>query len=210
MKCAEICKSLFDSVEQSTLRLQMLDSILSTSSRTHDLRRRLALCFYFNDISYSLDHPHNIVSLDRFIGRLDGADFDTTPQTDYRELTALVLLLDIAIDDGRSMKLDLTDKATEQKFDETVDALVAAIKDIMTSIGNPGAAFISRIEAKEALELVSQRVADTIRSKPKPKHSWFDRNRIKAEENLEQEKKLMSKFVSRRDVGNGIKVQFLK
>jgi len=148
------------------------------------------------------------MNLDQFIRRLDDADFDTTPQKDYRELTALVLLLDIAIDDGRSAKLELTDQETEKRYDDGVDALVAAIKGIMRSIGNPGAAFISRIEAKEALELISQRVTDTIRSKSKPKHSWFDRNRIKAEENLEQEKKLMSKFVSRKDIGNGIKFQF--
>jgi hypothetical protein len=169
------------------------------------------MCFYFNDISYSLHHPHTTMDIDRFIKRLDSTDFDTTSQTDYQELTALILLLNIAVDDGRSTKLDLADKETERIFNEDVDTLVATIKDIMASIGNPGAAFISRIEAKEALELISQRIADTIRTEKKPKEAWFDRTRGRGEEDLDAEKKGMSRYLTKMsDIGKGVNGQTSK
>jgi hypothetical protein len=167
------------------------------------------MCFYFDDISYSKDHSHSKMDLDAFIRRLDDPDFHTNPQTDYRELTALILLLDIAVDDGRSMDLDLSDPVIEKKFDENIEDFGATIKDIMRSIGNPGAAFISRIEAKEVLELVSQRVSDTLRSKPKPKQTWFDKG--KPVENLEPERRRMESFLSRTNkIGSGSNTQNAK
>ncbi|KAE8450336.1 hypothetical protein EG329_006764 [Mollisiaceae sp. DMI_Dod_QoI] len=207
--CTEMCKPLFSSVEEPTLRLQMVEVISSIHPRTHDLRRRLAMCFYFNDIAYSKHHSHSLMDIDTFIGRLEAPEFDTSPQTDYRELTALIMLLDIALDDGRSTKLDLSDPAVENKFNEDVDALGNAIKQIMTSIGNPGAAFISRIEAKEILELVSQRIVDTVRTKRKPRHTWFDHDRGKKEEDLQSEKKGMANFVTKmKSIGsNGVNSQ---
>ena len=150
------------------------------------------MSFYFNDLSYSIKHSHILIDLDKFIDRLEDKDFDTNPQTDYRELAALISLLDIAVDDGRCSELDLTDPETEKQFDKNIDDFGATIKDIMKSIGNPGAAYISRIEAKEVLDLVSQRISDTLRSKPKAKITVFDR---KKEENLDVEKKGMAGFV---------------
>jgi len=169
------------------------------------------MCFYFDDVSYSRDHSHSIMDLDAFIRRLDDPDFDTNAQTDYRELTALILLLDIAVDDARSITIDLSDVAVERKFDETVEALGATIKNIMKMIGNPGAAFISRIEAKEVLELVSQRVSDTLRSKPKPRQTWFDKAQGKPQEDLESERRGMQSFISRaKEIGSGRNAQAAK
>jgi hypothetical protein len=166
------------------------------------------MCFYFDNVVYSKDHSHSMMDLDVFITRLDDPAFDTNPQTDFRELTALILLLDIAVDDGRSVELDLSDKEVEKKFDESIEEFGATIKDIMRSIGNPGAAFISRIEAKEVLELVSQRVSDTLRSKPKAKQTWFDKARGKPEEDLDSERKGMQSFISRvKEIGTGVNVQ---
>lgn len=208
MKCQEVCKPLFDCVGQPTLRLQIVDSISSITPRSHDLRRRLAICFYFDDIVYSKAHSHSIMHLDAFIKRLDDPAFDTNAKTDYRELTALILLLDIAVDDGRSMNLDLSDKAIEAKFDEKIEMFGATIKNIMRSIGNPGAAFISRIEAKEVLELVSQRISDTLRSKPRAKQTWFDKAQGKPEEDLDSERRGMQSFISRvKEIGNGVNGQ---
>jgi hypothetical protein len=153
------------------------------------------MCFYFDSVSYSKDHSHSIMDLDVFIRRLDDPEFDAKPQTDYRELTALIQLLDIAVDDGRSTKIDLSDPVVEKKFNEDIEDFGATIKDIMRSIGNPGAAFISRIEAKEVLELVSQRVSDTLRSKPKPKQTWLDKG--KPAEDLEPERRGMQSFINR-------------
>lgn len=195
-QCGEICRSLFESIEKATLRLQAVECIPSTSARTHDLKRRLAMCFYFNDISYSRKHSHHLMDLRLFLARLQDSAFDLTPQADYRELTALVSLLDIAVDDARSVGIDLRDEEKAYHFDTDVDALAAAVKDLMKGIGNPGAAFISKIEAKEALELVAQRIADTLRSKPKPKDTVFDGPR-RRERDMDGERAGLQSFLSK-------------
>lgn len=154
------------------------------------------MCFYFNDESYAADHPHTTFDIEKFIERLYSADFDINSETDFPQLAALVSLLDIAVDDGRCLYLDLTNSAAAGKFDQHVDELVYTIKDVMKSIGNPGAAYISKIEAKEALELVSQRIADTLLSRPKAKKSMFD-GVAKKELDYSVERDKMSKFTSR-------------
>ena len=158
------------------------------------------MCFYFNEISYSTDHPHTTFELPKFMDRLDESAFNINDETDYQQVAALILLLDVAVDDGRCVYLDLSNASAAERFDEDVDNLVFAIKDVMRNIGNPGAAFISRIEAKEALELVSQRIADTLRSKPKPKKTVFDGPK-KRDEDHTVEQARMSSFVSKMKKG---------
>lgn len=142
-----------------------------------------------------------MMDLNLFIERLMDKDFEATNETDYRELSALVSLLDIAVDDARSADLDLTDRDTEEQFDADIDAFARAIKDIMRSIGTPGPGFISKIEAKELLELVSQRVGDTLRSRPKLKQSIFAAP-VAKHDDISQEKKGIAKFLSRKTLAN--------
>jgi len=178
----------------------MVECTPSITPRTHDLKRRLAISFYFNDLSYSTTHSHLIMDLENFIDRLEDHDFDTDTQTDYRELAALISLLNIALDDGRSIGQDLKDEDTATQFDKSIDELASVIKGIMSSIGNPGAAFISRIEAKEILELVSQRISDTLRSRSKAKITVFDKKTgEKPEDNLEKEKNFMASHFLKKD-----------
>ncbi|KIN01501.1 hypothetical protein OIDMADRAFT_54617 [Oidiodendron maius Zn] len=195
--CEEICSCIFECVEPATLRLQSVECVPSISSRTHDLKRRLAMCFYFNDISYSLKHSHSLMDLGQFITRLEDPTFDLTLPVDYRELTALVSLLDIAVDDARPIGIDLNDRDQERRFNKDIDDLAATIKDLMKSIGNPGAAFISKIEAKEALELVAQRISDTLRSKPKPRDTVFDGPLGRGRDDLEGERAGLQNFLSK-------------
>lgn len=152
------------------------------------------MAFYFDDIAYATDHPHSTFDLHRFMDRLEGPAFRINDRTDYQQLKALVGLLDIAVDDGRCVYLDLANRAAADRFDEDVDNLVLTIKDVFRSIGTPGAAFISRIEAKETLELVSQRIADTLRSRPKAKKTVFDAPMLK-QEDYRGEKAAMKNFV---------------
>ena len=193
-QCHMICSSLFNAVDQPTLRLQMVECIPSISPRTHDLKRRLAMSFYFNDVSYSTQHSHLLMDIDKFIDRLYDHDFDLKPETDFRELAALITLLNIAADDGCSLNLDLKDPEVAKEFDKKIEEFSGAVKELMKGIGNPGAAFISRIEAKEAIESASQRIYDTLRSKPKAKVTVFDR---KPEENLDGMKNGMTNFLSK-------------
>lgn len=161
------------------------------------------MCFYFNDVKYAKIHSHSSMDLDKFINRLNDPAFDTTSKTDYVELKALILLMDIALDDGRSTKLDLSDPIVEKKFNEDIEALSAAIKDILNGIGQPGAGFISRTEAREMMDLVSDRIKETLGTKRKPTHTWFDPERGRKEEDMQSEKKGMANFVSRmKNIGN--------
>ncbi|TAQ88932.1 hypothetical protein B7494_g2733 [Chlorociboria aeruginascens] len=140
------------------------------------------------------DSPSNIYA---FIERLSEPIYAATPQTDYRELSAQILLLNIAVDDAQSIEIDLTDAEEEMQFNNDIERLAASVRSIQ--IPNAGAAYISRVEAKEILELVAHRIADTLRTKPKPRTSIFDEPTKKIE-NLERERHGMKKFVSR---GNG-------
>ena len=203
-KCQTICTTLFNSVEQPTLRLQMVHCTPSVSPRSHDLKRRMAMSFFFKDLSYATTHSHLVMDLGKFIDRLEDHDFDTDSQTDYRELAALIQLLNLALDDARSPALDLKDADTASQHDASIDELAGIIKGIMNCIGNPGAAFISRIEAKEVLELVSQRISDALRSKPKAKITVFDRKKHgeRLKEDLDKEKKMMASFFKVKTVGD--------
>jgi hypothetical protein len=155
------------------------------------------MCFYFLDTQYADTHPHKITDLNDFMDRLDEEDFKASPTTNWQELGARITLLDIAVDDGRCDKIDLSIPKSAENFDEDVDTLVATINNIMRSLGNPGAAFISRIEAKEVLELVSQRLSDTLRTRPKRKLMHFETPTPRTE-NLNGEKAGMSAFLSRK------------
>jgi hypothetical protein len=163
------------------------------------------MCFFFDDLSYSTEHSHSLADLEKFMDRLRGPAFYINSKTDWREVAALIALLDIAVDDGRSTKIDLTDKATEARFNQNVDDLCVMIRDIMKGVGSAGAAFVSRLRAKDSLELVSQRISDTVRTKPKPREGWFDRPREKQGEHFDVEKKGMASFVMKMGrIANGV------
>ena len=161
------------------------------------------MCFFLDDLSYSEAHSHIVMDIDAFMDRLEDSVFLTNAQTDYRELFALVALLDIAIDDGRPIKLDLKNKKIEKRFNEDVDDFCIMIKGIMKQIGNVQVGYLSKVETKEILELVAQRISDTVRTRPMPKETWIDQARGRTED-LETEKKAMARFVAKVNPnGNG-------
>ncbi|KAH8811506.1 hypothetical protein F5884DRAFT_278129 [Xylogone sp. PMI_703] len=194
--CVDACGTLFKSVDPSTLRLHVINCIPSTSGRIHELRRRLALAFYFNNIKYTTKPSYSMINLNDIRIRLDDVEFKANEQTDFRELAARITLLDIAVDDGRHEDLDLTNPKVEEEFNESVDALVSRIKAVLRATSTTaGAAFISRIEAKEVVDLVSNRIM-TIRARRKARISVFDPKKIKKEEDFSSEKKGLQRFLT--------------
>lgn len=187
---------IFKTVQIATIRLQIVEAIPSTTPRVHDLRRRLALCFFYGNDVHSEQPPHQTLNLSKITRRLTEDGFQPNQETDYVEFSALIALLDIAVDDGRNINLDLKDKTVAERFDEQVELLVKVLLHIHAGIGNPGAAFISRIEAKETLEVVKQRFSDTLRARPKTKLSHFSKPVEKADL-LKQERAGMNAFLSR-------------
>ncbi|TVY93188.1 hypothetical protein LAWI1_G003721 [Lachnellula willkommii] len=206
ISCQRVCERLVECIDQPSLHLQVVDAIPSFHPRTHELRRRLAMCFFFDDIAYSIDHPHTTFELEKFMDRLREPAFEIGDKTDYQQLAALISLLDVAVDDARCAYLDLANSSAAERFDEDVENLVFTIKKVITRIGSPGPAFISRIEAKEAAELVSQRIADTLRSKPKLKKSVFDGSKKKEEDHSSAQagmRNFVSLFKKGTEVDNG-------
>jgi len=193
----EICASMFNYVEQATLRLQVVRCMPVTSLRLHDLRRRLAMAFYYDDLAYSIQPSHLLIDLYLITKRLDDPPFKINERTDYHELAALISLLDIAVDNGQSVQLDLKDEQVERHFNEDVDALDARIKTLWSSINDAGASFISRIEAKEVMEAVRHRLIYAVRTQPRPKRSVFDEE---VEEDLDRERNSMRNFLSKKEI----------
>jgi hypothetical protein len=130
--------------------------------------------FFCEDINHSAEEPYKVFELWQIIEQLHGTRFKIDRDTDYVELAATISILDIAIDNGLSASVDLTDVVAENNFNANVDALGARIRDICYSINDAGAAFISRIDAKEVMEGVRHRLIYTVRTRTKPKQGVFD------------------------------------
>ncbi|KAF7852743.1 uncharacterized protein EAF02_012142 [Botrytis sinoallii] len=191
-----ICATLFNTVELASFRLDIVNSIPPIrSSKLHELRRRLALTFFFSSLPVSLSPPQKSLSIRSIIQRLNDPPFQITRTTDYPELSALILLLDIGIDDGRAEDLDLTDEDTEIQFNKDVDELTDRFANfgIMAS----GAAHISKVETSGILNLVERRIEHTVRTRRKPKNMFYEETKKYYEqgESLEGMQKGMSNFV---------------
>ncbi|RKF61594.1 hypothetical protein OnM2_040029 [Erysiphe neolycopersici] len=193
--CQETCESVYRNVEQPNLRLQIVESLSSVNVRTHDLRRRLACCFLFNNLIFAKKPSQEYFNFPMFLNRLKVSDFKCKPNTDYRELRALIMLMDIAVDDGQSNHLNSNDKFDEENFNINVEKLGMSVKEIFGGIGSQDNGNISKIQAKEAVDAFFRRITHTMRTKPKSVHEWFvDRGK---ERNNMRERQIMETFVTK-------------
>jgi len=134
--------------------------------------------------------------------------------------------MDIGLDDGRSAHVDLTKDAVARKFDSEVEDLCDTLDDIVKNMHGPqgmqlpwswrfwvihqntddvwAGASISKIHAKEILQAVSQRISDTVRSRPKAKRSIFDSAPVRGQmaEDLSRERKGMGLFLKSKPTGS--------
>ena len=118
--------------------------------------------------------PNKSLDLSEVTEKLKTPRFKINKDTDYPELAATISILNIAIDNGLSVRYDVTDLESEVNFNREVDLLAFGIKQIWGSINDAGAAFMSRSYAKEMMEGLRMRLELTIRTKQKPKLSIFE------------------------------------
>ena len=194
-----MCQVIFGTVEDTTLRFQILRCIPQTTSRVHELRRRLALAFFFNNEVYSDSAPQNIIDLSEVVKWLDQPQFKIHKDTDYYELAALMSILDVAIDNGLSNETNITDIEDESAFNRQVDDLAARIYVMWSSINDAGASFMSRIDAKEVMESLRHRLLYGVRTRPKPKTSIFDSGLAETKD-MVKEKEFMNRFLKKENV----------
>lgn len=163
--------SVYDTVSDSSLRLQLLQVIPAWYSRLTLFRQRLALAFFFQDSQYLSKVAEHIVDLKLISRRLEKPQFAVTNETDFDELTASISILSISIDCG---DLPSTcNKEAELAFNKDVDALVLKVNSMFNDIVDTGASHMRRTEAKEVLEGFQRRLEYAVRTKPKPKKMIF-------------------------------------
>lgn len=136
----------------------------------------MAAVYFFDDISFARQSPDLSFTLTDIRQHLQSSKFKIKSDTDYGELRALVLLLDMTIDSG--FKSDTTDPLqhdiARKSFDEEIDNITTLLKELARSINDAGMKSIVPMEAKLAMEWVGERLTYTVRTKPVPKISIYD------------------------------------
>ncbi|KAF9879352.1 hypothetical protein CkaCkLH20_02895 [Colletotrichum karsti] len=194
--CTEICSSLYHGFAQASLRILPLMCMPVTTPKLHELRRRLAIAFFLRDAALASRHPDHAMSVRLILARVKDSDFQINNKTDYADLKAQVLLLDMAVDDG-SFVPDEDDKEHQKTFNAEVDDLARRLKAIWRGINDTGAANLTRTEAKSVLEWVGQRLSYSVRTRPPPTQSIFgDQGPSSAKKRRQQD--FMKKFVHAR------------
>ena len=166
-----MCSSLSKAIRAQSIRANALLCLPVSDRRTHDLRRRLAVVFLLGDDAPGRRSPEDVVSVRSIIGFLDGGSFVITPRTDFSELKAGILLLDMAVDDGTVVTFG--GREDEKRFNDDVDELASRLGDIWRRINDSGMK-LARTEAKGVVEWVQQRLLNTVRTKKKARKSVFD------------------------------------
>ncbi|KAK1966564.1 hypothetical protein LY78DRAFT_578135 [Colletotrichum sublineola] len=194
--CFEICSSLYHGFDKTSLRILPLLCMPVTSSKLHELRRRLAIAFFLRDAALASEHPDDVVSLRFIIARVKDSDFQIGHSTNYTELKALVQLLDITVDDG-SFVHGKDDHGYEKEFNGEIDDLAKRLKSIWRGINDTGAANLARTEAKSVLEWVGERLSYSVRTRRPPTQSIFgDQGPSSAKKKRQRD--FMHKFVHSR------------
>ncbi|PNY26694.1 Uncharacterized protein TCAP_03372 [Tolypocladium capitatum] len=170
--CLKTCLSLYTGIKPQTIRANALLCLPTSNRRTHDLRRRLAVVFLFNDTALARHSPEDVVTIAGMTDLLSGRAFAINLKTDFAELKASIILLDIAVDDG-SVVASFDDGKDEKAFNDDVDELAAKLREIWRKINDSGMK-LARTEAKSVVEWVQQRLSNTVRTRRKPKKSVFD------------------------------------
>lgn len=192
-KCFEMCSSLHKVVKTHSLRTNALACLPASKTSVHELRRRLAVTCLFDDPALGRNHSDTTVSLRGIIDRLQEDDFVVGPKTDFVELQAGIILLDIAVDNGSFVASD--DPEDERKFNEEIDELAVRLREIWRKINDAGMK-LARTEAKSVIEWVQQRLSHSVRTRRKAKKSVFDLPGQKEDPFLPRQQDYMKNFLN--------------
>lgn len=137
--------------------------------RTLDLKRRLASVFYFDDLSRANKKPEDTVNIRAVIDRLDDPAYifdPRDPKMDFGDFAASMLLLNIALGDAAKQQTVVAPDSGKE-FDFEVDELAKNMKAMFSRVQVvEGGIRVERIEAKNALTMVCERLLYQIRTRP--------------------------------------------
>ncbi|KAH8126745.1 hypothetical protein FP744_10007280 [Trichoderma asperellum] len=189
--CVDACSTLHATVKIQHIRANALQCLPIRNIRTHEIRRRLAISFLFDDPSLGRQSPEVVFTVRSVINRLGEEDFNITSQMDFAELKAMITILDIAVDDGSPPESNSPEDI--QKFNEDIDELATKLREIWRKINDSGMK-ITRTEAKSVVEWVQQRLSNTVRTRKKAKQSIFDIPGQEDLASLPKQQEYMAKF----------------
>ncbi|MCJ1459499.1 hypothetical protein MMC28_009878 [Mycoblastus sanguinarius] len=172
-----VLTTVLPSIADTTLRLQLLQSIPAYPYRLAFFRQQLALAFFLGDNPYFQRRAQELVNLRIIARHLHQPQYIVNNTTDYAELAASISILSIGIDCGDPPSAPYT-RDEETRFNSDVDLLAQRIKEMFTQIIDTSASSIRRTEAKEVLEGLHSRLMYAVRTKPKPKSMLFGNSTI--------------------------------
>ncbi|KAF7541768.1 hypothetical protein G7Z17_g11868 [Cylindrodendrum hubeiense] len=190
--CLETCSLLYTITRAQSVRVNALACLPVSKVMTHELRRRLAVVFLFGDPALGRRHPDSIVTIPGIIHRLAENDFAVNPQTDFAELQAGIILVNIAVDDGSFVKTD--DSEVEKQFNADIDELAGRLRQIWKMINDTGMK-LARTEAKSVIDWVQQRLAHTVRTRRKARENYYDFLGEKKDPSLPKQQNYMKNFL---------------
>ncbi|KAL8873738.1 MAG: hypothetical protein Q9174_000845 [Haloplaca sp. 1 TL-2023] len=166
--------TIYSSVEDSSLKLQLLRHLPSLSAKHNLFRRRLAMAFFFCDLALLTRSSEVLVDHPAIIRHLNKKRFAVNNKTNYADLAALVAILSIGLDNAGPPPTDAS-KEVHDSFNERVDVLVEKIKAMSNQVIDTGASHRKRTEAKEVLESLLACLRFSVRTDQKPKGMlWGD------------------------------------
>lgn len=182
------------------MRLHSLEFLPTSTKEMHELRRRMAAVFFFDDLSLVNEPADVLFKLRDFTEHLRSREFKVQPDTDYAVMRAYLLLLDIAVDASPRTSMDEPQAAA---FDAEVDDLAAALRQLARSINDTEMKSILPMEAKMVMDWVGERLGHVVRTRPKPKISIYDlSDRTAPDVYLPKQQNLMKKFLQSRQGGS--------
>ncbi|BCS17579.1 uncharacterized protein APUU_10407S [Aspergillus puulaauensis] len=195
-----VCDNLYATLKDAELQSRLLEHIAPVNDWIATLRRRLAYIFLTGDPLVDAGSQDRTAEIKRIINILKDPRYDVKrykrkdqPEYDYGALRAITTFLNIIIDSGWS-ETQFPDKGAEDEFNNEVDVLADRIKKVFTAIEDSGASHLKRTLAKEALETLHYRVVYSVRTKPRPKKTYF------GEYESQQKTQNILKFVKKKEV----------
>ncbi|CAK7265203.1 hypothetical protein SEPCBS119000_001392 [Sporothrix epigloea] len=191
--CLDIAISLHSSVQKPSLWWRVLACLPSDTPASHDMRRRLASAMFFNDPERArLDPRQQLQQVPGLATLADRDDLVLTPDTNFADLTALVDMLGVFLDDiGREAVVQLRSAPKDQSgsnpdgkdnafaaavrsFDANIDGLVRRLKWMGHGIESTGGGHIAQLDSKTAFERLQIRLTHSVRIRPRGRRSIFD------------------------------------
>lgn len=123
------------------------------------------------------------------------SEFKMQRKTDYVKLRAQAQFMDMVLDDG-SFVPNEDDPESERVFNADIDELAGRLRGIWSSINDAGALYLSRTQAKSAIDCTQKRLTYSQRTKPIPKKSLFDLPEKREDVPSVKSKAFMNKFLS--------------